>query len=319
MKRAWPAILMALAWSCLLPHVARAQDRVFASPPAAGRQAWFLDMLKTLADADGLDDPAKVGAILGVKFEKTVVTTSPSRMESSGKSFERDEYTPTTGTWFVPGPPGYASVGNFRPEGHNGFALGVDPVARGDSVNFKYFQSKRFGLQDENMTVVFDGVRDDSQASILFYGIDKFACVSVQDIQRHFPGVRHAEGSDVSAEQYVYRPPAREDSGTELSFIAPRGACLTEVSVDDFSALGKRFARAQYKFHQCVKAAAKSFCSGRPDGSIQDSALRGPFNAHVRQACGNLSAFYDKEPRTNQPPPEPLDYASLPWRCPYPR
>jgi hypothetical protein len=319
MKRTLPTILMALVLFGIVPHRAQARDASFASPPLVGRQAWFLDMLKALADADGLADPDKVGAILGVKFDKTVVTTSPSHDEQFAKSFERDEYVPTTATWFTAGPPGFASTGNFRPDGRDGFVAGVDPVARGDAVNFKYFQSRRFGLPEESTLIAFDGLRDDSQASVLFYGIDKFTCLGVKDIQARFPGIHHMEATDASAEGYLYYPPVREDSGTVLSFTAPRGRCVTDASVIDFSAFGKRQARARYKLLHCAHDAATSFCSQHPDASPRDAALRAQFNTHVRQACGNLNAFYDKEPRTNLPPPGPVDYGSVPLGCGFPR
>ena len=127
-------------------------SKTFASPPGQGLQAWFLDMLKTLADTDDLTDPAKVSAILGVKFDKNVVTTKPSHMESFAKSFERDEYTPAGTTWFTESEPGYASTGNWKPNGGNGFVAGVDPRASGKQVNFKYFkiQALRTGWRHDH-------------------------------------------------------------------------------------------------------------------------------------------------------------------------
>ena len=83
MKRLSLAGLMLAAMCAFLAQAAQGDSKTFASPPGQGLQAWFLDMLKTLADTDDLTDPAKVSAILGVKFDKNVVTTKPSHMESS--------------------------------------------------------------------------------------------------------------------------------------------------------------------------------------------------------------------------------------------
>ena len=94
MKRLSLAGLMLAAMCAFLAQAAQGDSKTFASPPGQGLQAWFLDMLKTLADTDDLTDPAKVSAILGVKFDKNVVTTKPSHMEFFAKSFERDEYSP---------------------------------------------------------------------------------------------------------------------------------------------------------------------------------------------------------------------------------
>ena len=117
MKRLSLAGLMLAAMCAFLAQAAQGDSKTFASPPGQGLQAWFLDMLKTLADTDDLTDPAKVSAILGVKFDKNVVTTKPSHMESFAKSFERDEYTPAGTTWFTAGELGYASTGNWKPNG----------------------------------------------------------------------------------------------------------------------------------------------------------------------------------------------------------
>lgn len=326
------ALLVVLFAGLLL--VARANAIEASGPPIFGRQAWFLNVLKTLADADRLDDPDKVGAILGVKFNKTVVTTSPSHMESFAKSFERNDYTPTTETWFLAGPPGYASIGNFRPNGHDGFVMGVDPLARGSSVNFKYFQSKRFGLPEERLLIAHGDVRDDSQVSILFYGIDKLTCVTLSDIQARFPGIHHMEATDASAEQYLYYPRVREDSGTVLSFTALDGRCVTEASVDEFSNFGKRHERAQFKFFRCLEEAAQEFCNQHPDMAESDDPIRRHderlraltsgrndprphdlIETYVRERCVGLNTFYDKEPRTNEEPPGKIEYPRVPWRC----
>ena len=85
MKRMSLAGLMLAVLCGILLQAAHAETKALAAPPDQGRQTWFLGMLKTLADTDGLDDPDKVGAILGVKFDNSVVTTGPSRMESFAK------------------------------------------------------------------------------------------------------------------------------------------------------------------------------------------------------------------------------------------
>jgi hypothetical protein len=321
MRRVSPADLIILVLGVVFSHIAHAEDGTFANPPEKGRQVWFLTMLKTLADSDGLDDPVKVGAILGAKFDKNVVTTSPSHMESFANSFERDEYTPETTTWFLAGPGGYASTGNFRPNGQDGFALGVDPVAKGGKVNFKYFQSKRFGLPEvsDSNFILSDGVKNDSQVSIIFYGIDKLTCVTLQDVRRQFPGITHMAATDVGAERYLYYPRAREEAGAVLSFVVPEGSCVSDASVDDFSAFGMRHARAQYKFIDCAQKSAREFCSGRPHASARDLPLQARFNAYIRSRCVSLNAFYDKEPRTNREPPGKIDYSSVPTYCSPPR
>ena len=95
--------LVLAAFCSFFLQAAHAEQKAFASPPDEGKQAWFLGMLKALADVDALNDPAKVGAILGVKFSKTVVTSGPSHMEAFAKAFERDEYTPIDPPGSLPG------------------------------------------------------------------------------------------------------------------------------------------------------------------------------------------------------------------------
>ena len=304
---AWLLVLLLLAGG------AHAQARAFAAPPDTGRATWFLDMLKALSDVDGLSDPDKVGAILGVRFSKTVLKTSPSHMEAFAKSFERDEYVPVTKTWFVAGPPGYARTGNFRPNGQSGYSAGADPVARGDAVNFKYFQSRRYGLPEQDSLIMFDRVKDDSETSVIFYGIDKLACITVQDVQARFPGIRHMVATDASAERYVYHARLHEDAGTVITFTAPQGRCMTDASAEEFSSFGKRHGRAQVKFNACLKEAATAYCAQYPKAT-----LLGNLTEIARQRCDGLQSLFDKEPRTNVMPPADHFYVDLPPTCPYP-
>lgn len=299
-------------------QTAHAETKAFAGPPDQGKQAWFLGMLKTLADVDALNDPAKVGAILGVNFSKTVVTSGPSHVEAFAKSFERDEYTPIASTWFTGGPPGYASTGNFKPNGRNGFVAGIDPTAMGTKVNLKYFESKRFGLPVDTPTLRADVPKNDTQTTVIFYGIDKLTCISRQDIESFFPELHHIEATDASSERYLYSPLAREESGNVLSFEAPGGKCLTEATVNEFSGFGKRIKRAVLKFAQCLQDAGTAFCRAHPDATPRDFSIHGQLKTHLRESCGSLDAFYEKEPENGQEPQEQINYFDIPVHCPYP-
>jgi hypothetical protein len=318
MKRIVLAGLMLAVLSGTVLHAAHADTTNFASPPKDGKQTWFLGMLKTLADSDSLDDPNQVGTILGVKFEKTVIKTEPSHMEAFAKSFERDEYTPIGKTWFTAGPPGYASTGNWKPNGHNGFMAGVDPKATGKQVNFKYFESKRFGLQDDTIGIRADIPSNDAHTTVIFYGIDKLTCVTLQDIQTYFPGIHHMEATDASSERYLYYPAVREESGNVLSFEAPEGKCVTEATVDEFTGFGKRIRRATQKFAKCLQDAGTTFCSKHPDAMPNDFKIYNDIKVYLRKSCGRLDDFYDKEPRNNEAPSEKVDYFDIPSYCPYP-
>ena len=312
-----------LSWIGLVLSIlvcACSEGEPVARPPVVGREAWFLDQLKSLADADDLSDPIKVGAILKISFAKSVQTTSPSHMEAFAKTFERDEYTPTARTWFVAGPPGYASTGNFKPDGHsNGFSAGRDPVARGNSVNFKYFESKRFGLAGQSNMAFFDSTTDDNQTSVIFYGIEKLTCMTFADVRAVFPGLFHMGATDASAERYIYYAPRREDAGTVLSFAAPDGRCITEASVEQFSQFGNRYARARYNYVGCLEETAKSFCSQHGDGSPQSAASYDGLNAAMRSRCGTFEPYFESEPRTNLKAPSDREQDEPPTGCPYPR
>lgn len=320
MKRLSLAGLMLAAMCAFLAQAAQGDSKTFASPPGQGLQAWFLDMLKTLADTDDLTDPAKVSAILGVKFDKNVVTTKPSHMESFAKSFERDEYTPAGTTWFTAGEPGYASTGNWKPNGGNGFVAGVDPRASGKQVNFKYFKSKRFGL-DGDMTILRPDIpKNDSQTTIIFYGIDKLSCITLHDIQSFFPGIYHMGATDAGSERYLYYPPPGEESGNVLSFeAAPEGKCVTEATVHEFSGFGKRIKRATLKFAKCMQDAGTEFCKKYPDANPRTFRAHGELKAYLHESCGGtLDAYYQKEPSNGEAPQEGINYFDLPAFCPYP-
>ncbi len=301
MRRVSLARLLVVALLSFLAAGAHAQAKTFATPPDSGRAAWFLDMLKALSDVDGLSDPDKVGAILGVRFRKAVTTTSPSFDERFGKSFKRDEYVPVDKTWFIAGPPGYASTGDL---GWN------HPAARGDAVNFKYFQSTRHAMADRNRDI--QGlVRDDSHTLLMFYGLDKLACITVQDVQVRFPGIDHMLRTDASAESYVYHPPMNQDGEIVVSFAAPRGRCMTDASAEEFSWAGKHQGRAMARFSACVEQVAASWCADYPRDELAAN-----FNEVARKRCGALVTFDDKDPRTNVMPPSAHAYAHLLEFCP---
>jgi len=317
MKRISLFSLMLLALCSLLLHSVHAESKANATPPDKGRQAWFLDMLKTLADTEDLTDPAKVGAILGVTFNKSVVTTGPSHMESFAKSFERDEYTSEGKTWFEAGEPGYASTGNWKPNGGNGFVAGVDPHAKGTKVNVKYFESKRFGLPDDDLILYAHVAKNDTQTTVIFYGIDKLTCITLQDIQSFFPGIHHMGGTDASSERYFYYPPVREEAGNVLSFEAPAGKCVTEATVHEFSGFGKRIKRAQRKLDQCLRDAGPAFCKKYPDARPQsDFPTFQKLKVFLHDACGGLDAFYQKEPLTGEEPKGDEDFMVVHPSCP---
>ncbi|CBJ38852.1 exported protein of unknown function [Ralstonia solanacearum CMR15] len=318
MKRISLAGLVLGALCSFLQQAAQAETKTFATPPDQGKQTWFLGVLKTLADTAPLNDPVKVGATLGVKFNKTVVTSGPSHAEAFANSFERDEYTPIDPTWFTSGPPGYASTGNFKPNGHNGFVAGIDPTAMGTKVNLKYFESKRFGLPDENFTLRADVPKNDTHTTVIFYGIDKLTCITRQDIESFFPEIHHMGATDASSERYLYYPPAREESGSVLSFEALGEKCLTEATVSEFSGFGKRIKRAILKFAKCLQDAGTAFCRAYPNAAPRDFSIHDQLKFHLRENCGSLDAFYEKEPRNSQEPQGQIDYFNIPAQCPYP-
>ena len=318
MRRISLAGLMLAALCCFLPQAAYAENKTVAAPPDQGKQTWFLNLLKTLADTDALDDPDQVGAILGVRFNQTVVTTGPSHVEAFAKSFERDEYTPTDETWFTAGPPGYASTGNFKPSGRNGFVAGIDPTATGKNVNLKYFESKRFELPDDNVILRADIPKNDTHTTVIFYGIDKLTCITLQDIKSFFPGIHHMEGTDASSERYQYYPPVREESGNVLSFEAPEAKCVTEATVSEVSGFGKRIKRATLKFAKCLQQAGTAFCRKHPNATPPDFQINVQLKSHLRESCGNLDAFYEKEPPNGKETLGKIDYFDIPAHCPYP-
>ncbi len=299
MKLAGLGRLLVVASFCLLLRVDHAKGNTFAVPPATDRPAWFLDMLMTLADLDGPGDPAKVGEVLGVRFDRRVVTTSPSFFEHWGRSFERDEYTPATTAWFVPGPPGFVYEGYGQAD--------LPPSV----MTLQYFESKRFGVAAGPVDIVaFDHLRDDSEVHLVFEGIDQFACITVDDVKSRIPGVVHVEETDASVERYAYYPPSRAEAGTVLTIYVPLGRCITQASVGDTPTFGRRYARAQSRFFACLKRAAQEFCGSNP-GDPQYAA----FNEHARRRCGNLDQYFDEEPRMGPAPVPNVDLAEAPTSC----
>jgi hypothetical protein len=281
-----------LACGLFVTNTAHSDSNNSPMPPDVGRQAWFLNLLKTLAGTHGLNDADKVGNILGVSFEKTVTNTSPSHAEAFAKSFERIDYTPNKPTWFQAGPIGYAYPG----------ALGGNPPSDGKSIYFKYYYLERHGLPTESLgTMEFDSAKDDTESTIMFYGVSAFTCITLRDITSRFPSIHHMRRTDASSEAFIYYPPIDEEAGSVLSFAATEGQCLSEVHISEFSAFGKRHARAQYKFDTCLREAAKDFSQKQECWTPQE------IEWHLRQECVNLNHFYENEPHSNEEPPPRLN------------
>jgi hypothetical protein len=271
----------------------------FAAPPDIGRQAWFLDLLQTLADIHGLNNADKVGSILGVTFAKTVTTTSPSHAEAFAKSFERTDYTLNKSTWFRAGPIGDADLAG----------LGGNPPTDGKYIYFKYYYLERHGLPTESLgPLAFDDAKDDAESTIIFYGVSALACVTLRDITSHFPEIHHMKRTDASPEAFMYYPPIGEEAGSILSFAAPEGQCLSQVSISEFSGFGKRHARAQYKFERCLQNAAHEFVQNHGPASKQDCWTPQEIEWHLRQTCVNFDHFYQEEPHSNEDPPPRLNF-----------
>jgi hypothetical protein len=295
--------------ACIINNV-HAESNIFSQPPELGRQDWFLTLLKTLADSGSLNDADRVGVLLGVKFDKTVTNTSPSHAEAFAKSFERVDYTPSTPTWFQAGPIGYAYPGT----------LGWKPPSDGKSIYFKYYHLERRGLPTENPFLIeFDSVKDDAESTIIFYGINTLTCITLEDITHRFPNIRHMEKTDFSSERYMYYPVIGEENGVVLSFAAMGNKCLSEAYVSEFSQLGKRHARARYKFNKCLQSAAKEFCEdhdqfipGQHRQTEQENVLRSQMNDYIRKKCVNFNSFYENEPISNEEPPPPVHFGVTP-------
>ena len=191
-------------------------------------------------------------------------------------------------------------------------------AARGFTADFKYFESKRFGLPDDIVGLRADIPKNDTQTTVIYYGIDELACIKLKDVQTFFPGIHHMRGTDASSERYLYYPPVREETGNVLSFEAPTGKCVTEATVNEFSQWGKHIKRAINKFASCLHDAGAAFCSNYPKATPQDFKLHEQLKAHMRESCGNLDAFYEREPQSGEEPREDVDYFNIPAYCPFP-
>ncbi len=289
------AVFIASIMACglLVTNIAHSAPSSFAVPPDIGRQTWFLDLLKTLADTHGLNNADKVGNILGVSFEKAVTNTSPSHDEAFAKSFERIDYTPNKPTWFQAGPIGYA----------------YPRVSDGNSIYFKYYYLERHGLPTESLgSIEFDSAKDDTQSTIIFYGVSAFTCITLRDITSYFPNIHHKGKTDASPEAYMYYPAVGEEAGSVLSFAAIEGECLPEVEISEFSSFGKRYARAQYKFDRCLQDAAEEFRQDHGQFLKQDCWTPQEIEWHLRQKCVNFNHFYQDEPHSNEEPPPRLNF-----------
>ena len=277
-----------MAFGLFVAKTAHSDSNNFSMPPDVGRQVWFLDLLKALADTHGLNDADKVGNMLGVSFEKTLTNTSPSYAEAFAKSFERIDYIPSKPTWF---------------QG----TLAWNPPSDGQSIYFKYYYSERHGLPTEDLSPIeFDSAKDDTKSTMIFYGVSAFTCITLRDITSYFPNIHHMRKTDVGSEAYMYYPPPGEEAGSVLSFAAPEGQCLSEVHISEFSAFGKRHARARYKFNACLRDAANEFRS--QISKKQDCWTDAEVEWHLRQKCLNFNHFYEDEPHSNEEPPPPLNF-----------
>ena len=56
--------------------------------------------------------------------------------------------------------------------------------------------------------------KNDSQTTIIFYGIDKLSCITLHDIQSFFPGIYHMGATDAGSERYLDYPHRAKSSAT---------------------------------------------------------------------------------------------------------
>jgi hypothetical protein len=230
---------------------------------ATSQERDFLFIVKQLADSGKLTDSDEVARLLGTtltSFNDSFTDYSAPRFGPCKlgklKSDETHNFRPADDFWYKP----KLAPGRKRPfyNGTSSFAYGtsktLDCIGR-HSINPKY------------------------SATLYFFDLDEFSCVSADDLKSNFPGIVFSQGTD-GGEDYHYKGFAAEDSGAFVTFGVRFGSrCSPGVTIVQDYLYGARAQRARAKFNLCISEHFKA----------------DPQNYPNYEDCGTFWELYEKE------------------------
>lgn len=253
----------------------------------------FLVRLKSVADSGALNDVDKTMKLLGMGYGEKTTEMTPSPPDCSidwhPKSTLKTDVQRTGSDWYQPtqfGVLNLAVPGTF-----------VNPpeIVKGEPImNYAVTHTVRctdkFRLQDS------------TEAKLDLYRLPPYACVTVPDIARVFPGARSQYATDGYL-PYSYEGHLDEDTGTSVTFSFRMGeSCALGISIEQSQESGMRFRRAVYKFQLCWAETRVDYCAGLSQ-SERGQPRSGEMSQYIQDRCPTMNALYLKEPLTGELPP----------------
>ncbi|WCM22840.1 hypothetical protein NDK50_33215 [Paraburkholderia bryophila] len=254
----------------------------------------FLVRLKNVADSGALNDVDKTMKLLGMGYSQKTTEMTPSPPDCSidwhPKSTLKTDVQRTGNDWYQPtqfGVLNLAVPGSF---------VNPSEIVKGEpTMNYAVTHTVRctdkFRLQDS------------TEAKLDLYRLPPYACVTVPDIARVFPGARPQYATDGYL-PYSYEGHLDEDTGTFVTFSFRRGeGCALGISVEQSQESGMRFRRAVYKFQSCWAETQVDYCAGLSQ-SERGQPRSGEMSQYILSRCPTMNALYLKEPLTGELPPK---------------
>lgn len=253
----------------------------------------FLTRLKSVADSGMLDDVDKTMKTLnmGYNAQTSQMAASPPdcAIDWHPKSELKTIAQRTGNDWY--GPTQFGIL-NF----HVPVFFANAPEVIKDAPEMLYTVTHTVRCTDSFR------IQDSTEAKLDLFRLPPFACITVPDIVRVFPGVRPHFATD-GALPYAYQGHLDDDTGTDVTFAFRAGAsCALGVNITQSQENGLRFRRAVYKFQLCWAEKRVDYCAAhKQDGA--DAPNVQDMSQYIIKRCPTMNALYLKEPHTGDPPP----------------
>ena len=253
----------------------------------------FLTRLKSVADSGMLDDVDKTMKTLDMGYNAQTWQMAASPPDCSIDWHPKSELKTTvqrTGDdWYGPTQFG---VLNFHVP-----AFFVNPlIVIKDAPAILYTVTHTVRCTDSFR------IQDSTEAKLDFIRLPPFACITVPDIVRVFPGVRPHFATD-GALPYAYQGHLDDDTGTDVTFAFRAGAsCALGVNITQSQENGLRFRRAVYKFQLCWAETRVDYCAAHKQNAADAPNVQ-DMSQYIMKRCPTMNALYLQEPRTGDLPP----------------
>jgi hypothetical protein len=134
---------------------------------------------------------------------------------------------------------------------------------------------------------------DHTYASLEFYGLGNFSCISTDDIEKLIPNIKIRSKNYYSADAFT-----NNEVGTHLNFYFSRDWCATSIGIQQNQNYGWKYIRADQKYTACKNNVQKEYCTSHADVTWQKW---NEANELAEKTCGTFNSLYVSEPAYGAP------------------